>query len=317
MPTSSPFPSERYVAPFDDDDVRISEPTLDAGTKPRSVWSDVWMSIRKRPLFWTSAILISLVVTVAAFPSWFTSVSPDEGCLLANSDGPPQMGHPFGFTVQGCDVYSRVIYGARASVMVGLLAMLLATAFGGIVGALAGFYGGILDSILSRVVDIFFAIPMVLGAIVMMSVSNERTAILVAVVIAVFAWPQIARIARGAVLSARKSDYVTAVTSLGLSPFKTLVRHVVPNSLGPVIAVATVSLGTFIVAESTLSYLGIGLPASTMSWGNDISQAQSSLRTNPLLLVYPAGALSITVLSFLMLGDVLRDALDPKERTRR
>jgi oligopeptide transport system permease protein len=122
---------------------------------------------------------------------------------------------------------------------------------------------------------------------------------------------------RGSVLSARNSDYVTASIALGVSKFRILVRHVVPNAIAPVIVIATVSLGTFIVAEATLSFLGIGLPPQIMSWGNDINSAQSSIRTNPQVLIYPAIALSLTVLAFLMLGDAVRDALDPESRARR
>ena len=146
---------------------------------------------------------------------------------------------------------------------------------------------------------------------------EARTPLTVALVLAVFAWPQIARIMRGAVLSARNSDYVMASTALGVSNFKILLRHVVPNSLAPVIVIATVSLGTFIVAEATLSFLGIGLPPEVMSWGNDIGQARTSIRTSPQILLLPAAALSVTVLSFLLLGDVVRDALDPAARARR
>ena len=132
----------------------------------------------------------------------------------------------------------------------------------------------------------------------------------------VFGWPQIARITRGAVIEVRNADFVTAARSLGVSEFGALMRHVLPNSLAPVIVIATISLGTFIVAEATLSFLGIGLPPSVMSWGNDIPAAQTSLRSNPTPLLYPAIALSITVLSFIMLGDAVRDALDPKARKR-
>jgi oligopeptide transport system permease protein len=210
-----------------------------------------------------------------------------------------------------------VIFGTQASVTVGLLATILVTVFGSIVGALAGYYGGIFDAIVSRVGDIFFAIPTILGAIVLMSVLPSRTAITVALVLGLFAWPQIARIMRGAVLSAKNADYVMASTALGVSKFRILVRHVIPNAIAPVIVVATTSLGTFIVAEATLSFLGIGLPPSVMSWGNDISQARTSIQTAPMVLFYPAAALSVTVLSFLMLGDVVRDALDPQARARR
>jgi oligopeptide transport system permease protein len=261
--------------------------------------------------------LILLIAVVALFPTLFTQVSPNLNCLLANSNGVPEAGHPFGFTRQGCDVYARTIHGTQASVTVGLLATALVTLIGIIVGSLAGYYGGWLDALVSRIGDIFFAIPTVLGAIVLMSVLPAATPTTVAFVLAIFAWPQIARIMRGAVLSATNSDYVMASTALGVSRFRILLRHVIPNAIAPVIVIATVSLGTFIVAEATLSFLGIGLPTSVMSWGNDIGQAQTSLVTNPQVLLYPAAALSLTVLAFLMLGDILRDALDPKARALR
>ena len=316
MPNRNTQLQGHYVAPLEETPI-VAIDRLDESEKARSTWADAWDSMRRRPTFWISAVLIVIIVIVAAFPSWFTWVSPNTNCLLANSNGGPEAGHPLGFTRQGCDVYSRIIFGAQASVTVGLLATLLVTITGVIVGALAGYYGGALDSIVSRVGDIFFAIPTVLGAIVLMSVLPERTPITVALVLSIFAWPQIARIMRGAVMSARNSDYVMASTALGVSKFRILLRHVVPNSIAPVIVVATISLGTFIVAEATLSFLGIGLPPSVMSWGNDISQAQTSIRTNPQILLLPSAALSLTVLSFLMLGDVVRDALDPTARARR
>ncbi|MGX1695720.1 ABC transporter permease [Microbacterium keratanolyticum] len=314
---SNPRPGqEHFVAPLEETPLQTVD-AVDVESKPRTTWGDAWESMRSRPMFWISSVMIVCVLFVALFPGVFTAEPPAAQCFLANSDGGPAPGHPFGFTRQGCDVFSRVLHGAQASVMVGLLATLMVAIFGSILGALAGYYGGLLDSVLSRVADIFFAIPTILGAIVLMSVVPERTPMLVAAVIALFAWPQIHRIMRGSVLSARQADYVTASKALGLSRFRILARHVLPNAIAPVIAVATVALGTYIVAESTLSFLGIGLPPSVMSWGNDISQARTSLLTNPLVMVYPAAALSLTVLSFLMLGDVVRDALDPKERARR
>jgi oligopeptide transport system permease protein len=204
-------------------------------------------------------------------------------------------------------------------VTVGLFTTIGVVIFGGIMGALAGYYGGWVDAVLARINDIFFALPLILGAIVMMQLpvfrANRNVWSLVLILI-IFGWPQIARITRGAVIEVRNADFVTAARSLGVSRFRSLMRHVLPNSLAPIIVVATISLGTFIVAESTLSFLGIGLPPSVMSWGNDIQSAQASLRSNPMPLIYPAIALSITVLSFIMLGDALRDALDPKARKR-
>jgi oligopeptide transport system permease protein len=305
-----------FVAELEDTPVAPID-RLDESQKARSTWADAWDSMRRRPMFWISSVLILLIAVVALFPGLFTSVSPNLDCQLANSNGGPVAGHPFGFTRQGCDVYARTIFGTQASVTVGLLATALVTLLGVVVGALAGYYGGWLDAIVSRIGDIFFAIPTILGAIVLMSVLPAATPTSVAFVLSIFAWPQIARIMRGAVLSATNSDYVMASTALGVSKFRILLRHVIPNSIAPVIVIATVSLGTFIVAESTLSFLGIGLPSNVMSWGNDISQAQTSLVTNPQVLLYPAAALSITVLAFLMLGDILRDALDPKARALR
>ncbi|MCW2747396.1 MAG: peptide transporter permease, partial [Nocardioidaceae bacterium] len=198
---------------------------------------------------------------------------------------------------------------------------------GGVLGALAGFFGGWVDALFSRLTDIFFAIPLVLAAIVILQVlknsgpDSEGFWISVTPVIlalALFGWPQIARIMRGAVLSVKNAEYVDAATAIGATRRRNLVRHVVPNSLAPVIVTATVSLGIFIVAESTLSFLGLGLPTNIVSWGADIAQAQSLIRGGDHLgvLFYPAGALAVTVLSFILLGDAVRDALDPKARKR-
>lgn len=290
--------------------------SVDEQAPPASMWKDAWHNVRRRPLFWIASVLILLVIIVAIFPSLFTSVDP-RFCELKNSVGKPGPGHAFGFDRQGCDIYSRVIYGARASVAVGVLTTLFVVIIGSIIGAIAGFFGGWLDAVLSRFTDVFFAIPLVLAAIVIMQVFQKNRGILTVVaVLAVFGWPQIARITRGTVMSVKNSDFVTASKALGVSPIRTLIRHIMPNSAAPIIVTATVSLGVFIVAEATLSFLGIGLPPSVVSWGGDISKAQNSLRTDPAVLFYPAGALALTVLSFIMMGDVVRDALDPKARKR-
>ena len=188
---------------------------------------------------------------------------------------------------------------------------------GGALGALAGFYGGWLDAIVSRIADVFFGIPLLLAAIVLMQVMHHRTVWTVIAILALFGWPQIARITRGAVLAVRGSDYVLAAKALGLNRFGILLRHVLPNAIGPVIAVSTIALGLFIVTEATLSYLGVGLPPSVVSWGGDINVDQIRLRAGSPILFYPAGALAITVLAFMIMGDVLREALDPSSRAWR
>lgn len=279
-------------------------------------WGETWRKLRRRPKFIVAAALILLILLVALFPALFTHADPgyaDPGQSLRS----PSAAHWFGTDLQGHDIYARTVYGARASVTVGLGATLLVFAVGGVLGALAGFYGGWLDAVVSRVTDIFFGLPLLLAAIVLMQVLHHRTVWTVIAILALFGWPQIARISRGAVLEVRGSDYVLAAKALGMSRFQTLLRHALPNAVGPVIAMSTIALGAFIVTEATLSYLGIGLPSSVVSWGGDINLAQTRLRAGSPILFYPAGALATTVLAFMMMGDALRDALDPASRARR
>jgi oligopeptide transport system permease protein len=310
--------NEHFVAPVEETPLLATD-AVKTDQAPLSLWADAWRKLRRRPLFIVSSLLIVLLVIVALFPGLFTSVEPNNDCQLANSEGGPTAGHPLGFTLQGCDVYSRVIHGTQASLSVGVLSVLCVIIIGVTLGALAGYYGGWLDSVLARLGDIFFALPIILGALVITQLPlfrENRSVWTVVLTISLLAWPQMARITRGAVIEVRNADFVTAARSLGVSKFGALVKHALPNALAPVIVLATLELGVFIVLEATLSFLGVGLPGSVMSWGNDISAANASIRTNPGILLYPAAALSITVLSFIMLGDAVRDALDPKSRQR-
>ncbi|MEJ1113218.1 ABC transporter permease [Paenarthrobacter sp. CM16] len=310
--------TEHFVAPVEETPLLATD-AVKTDQAPLSLWADAWRKLRRRPMFIVSSLLILLLVVVALFPGLFTSVAPDNDCQLANSEGGPTAGHPLGFTLQGCDVYSRVIHGTQASLSVGVLSVLAVVIIGVTLGALAGYYGGWLDSVLARLGDIFFALPIILGALVITQLPlfrENRSVWTVVLTISLLAWPQMARITRGAVIEVRNADFVTAARSLGVSKFGALVKHALPNALAPVIVLATLELGVFIVLEATLSFLGVGLPGSVMSWGNDISAANASIRTNPGILLYPAAALSITVLSFIMLGDAVRDALDPKSRQR-
>ncbi|MGX1739463.1 ABC transporter permease [Corynebacterium flavescens] len=306
---------EHFIATTDESGLGAVDAVKDESA-PSSQWGEAWRYLRRRPLFWVASAMILVAVLLALFPGMFTSVDP-RSCELSRSLDPSESGHPFGFNRQGCDIYARVIYGARASVAVGILATALVVLIGSIVGALAGYFGGWIDAVLSRITDIFFAIPLVLAAIVVMQMFKEhRTIITVVLVLGLFGWVSIARITRGAVMSIKNEEFVQAARSVGASDGRILFSHIMPNAAAPIISYATVALGTFIVAEATLSFLGIGLPSTFVSWGGDISDAQASLRVNPAVLFYPAGALGLTVLSFIMMGDVVRDALDPKARKR-
>lgn len=305
---------ERYVAPLAETPLQTVD-TVDESAPATSMWSDAWRTLRRNPLFIISAILIVFIVFVALFPGVFTKTDPNY-CTLDDSLEPARPGHPFGFDMQGCDVYARVVYGTRTSLSVGILSTLIVVAVGTLIGAIAGFCGGWIDAVLSRIVDIFMAIPMLLGAIVVLQMFRTVTSIWkVVLVLALFGWVSTARIARGAVLSSKNLEFNTASTALGSTPMRNLFRHILPNSLAPIIVIATTSLGSYIVSEATLSFLGIGLPSTTVSWGGDISNAQSILRTDPMVLFYPSVALAVTVLAFIMMGDAVKDALDPKSRT--
>jgi oligopeptide transport system permease protein len=281
--------------------------------KPRSLWSDAWRDLRRNPVFIVSGLIILFLVVISLWPSAIASGSPLK-CDLAKAQEGSQAGHPFGYDGQGCDVYTRTVYGARTSVTVGVCATLGVAILGSVLGALAGFFGGIWDSILSRITDVFFAIPVVLGGLVLLSVVTSSTVWPVIGFMVLLGWPQLSRIARGSVITAKQNDYVQAARALGASNSRLMLRHIAPNAVAPVIVVATIALGTYIALEATLSYLGVGLKPPSVSWGIDISAASPYIRNAPHALLWPSGALAITVLAFIMLGDAVRDALDPKLR---
>ncbi|AZS44142.1 ABC transporter permease [Microbacterium oleivorans] len=309
--------STHYVAPTNTETVMVDQVRL--SEKKSNLWIDAWRDLRRRPTFWVSVVLCAVIIVMAVVPTLFTSVGPSgAACDLSNSNGDASAGHPLGYNFLGCDIWSRLVHGTRTSMLVGVMATLISTVIGVIMGALAGFYGGFLDSLLSRVGDIFFTIPYIIAAVVVMSVlADYRNEFVLALAIGGFSWASTARIARAEVLRVKQADYVTASISIGLSRFRTMITHVLPNAMAPVIVVTTLSLGTAIVAESTLSFLGVGLGGSTVSWGADISQAQTQIRTAPLALFWPSLALTVTVLAFITLGELLRDAVDPKSRAQR
>jgi oligopeptide transport system permease protein len=295
--------------------------TAGADSAPRSLWSDAWHDLRRSPVFLVSVAVILFVLVMAAFPQLFTSVDPNYGDL-ARSRQPPSAHAWFGYDNQGYDIYARVIYGARASVVVGVLATAGTVLIGATLGMLAAFYGGWLDAVCSRIGDVFIGLPFVLGAIVILTTFNVPGAaqnpvrIITQVVasIAVLSWPVAMRIMRSAVLAARDQDYIRAARALGASSRRIILRHLLPNCLAPVLVYATIALGAFIGAEATLSFLGIGLRSPVVSWGVMISDARNYVRVAPYMLLFPAGFLTATVLAFVMLGDAIREALDPKLR---
>ncbi len=285
----------------------------------RSLGADAWRSLRKNPLFWISSVLIAFFVLMAVWPGLFTNTDPTTA-VLGEARQRPNADAWFGRDIQGYDIYSRVVYGARASIMVGVLTTLFTVILGGAIGTLAAFYGGWVDSLVSRVTDIFFAIPLLLGAILFMSATQPQgrsyfvIILLVVTAISILGWPSLARLMRSSVMQVMPNDYVQAARALGASPWRIIRSHIIPNAMGPMIVVSTINLGAYIAAEATLSFLGIGLQPPVISWGVSISEAIVGLRTTPHMLLFPSLFLSLTVLAFIMLGDAIRDAFDPKTR---
>lgn len=290
------------------------------GTKPRSLWTDAWDNLKRNPLFWISSALIVVFIVMAIAPQLFTSKDP-HNCNLLVARHLPSPVHWFGTDVQGCDVYARTIYGARSSILVGLLATIGTTVLGSIIGLLAGFRGGWADTLLSRVGDIFYAIPLLLGGIIILytfpnSTNTPYIVIVLKVVgaLAVLGWPSIARLMRSSVLQVMPNDYIQAAKALGAKPWRIIMNHVLPNAMAAVMVVATINLGSYIATEATLSYLGIGLQEPAISWGVSISDASGLgyVRSAPFMLLFPSLFLSLTVLAFIFLGEAAQSAFDPK-----
>lgn len=278
----------------------------------------VWATVRRRVLFWLPLGVLSIMVLIAIVPEPFAGLfgNPDpRACDLSRTVNPPTVGHPFGFDVQGCDVYANVIHGARASMIVGLVCTAIALGIALAVGTLAGYVGGLIDSILARLTDIFLGFPFLLGAIIVLNTLGSRSVITVAVVLALFAWPTLARLVRTSVRGIRGAEYVQAATAIGLPTRRILTQYVLPNAIGPVLAVATLTVGGVIVAESTLTFLGLGLRAPSISWGLQLASAQVVFQRAPHMLIYPSIFLAVTVLSLMTIGDVLRDAINPRARS--
>ncbi|MGW4804225.1 ABC transporter permease [Kitasatospora sp. NPDC004272] len=297
----------------------LIEPDPVKREQARSLWGDAWRDLRKRPTFIISTLLILLLIVIAIWPGLFTDTDPRAADLtkdyLRKPDYTDFFGAGwFGYDGQGRSIYARVLYGARASITVGICVTLAVTVLGGLAGMVAGYFGGWTDSVISRIIDIFFGIPLLLGALVLLNAFSTRTVWSVVIALAFLGWTQLARVMRGSVITVKQSDYVVAGRALGAGTNRLMFRHILPNAVAPVIVVATIALGGYITAEATLSFLGIGLQDPTISWGVDISSAQKVIRQAPFALFFPAAALSVTVLAFIMLGDAVRDALDPKLR---
>jgi oligopeptide transport system permease protein len=295
----------------------LAAPSVDVtDARQNSLWSDAWRALMRNPLFWIGGVLGVLFLLVATFPGVFARGADPRDCSLSNSKLEPSAEHWFGYDQQGCDYLANVVYGARNSLIIGALAVVVILVLGVTVGALSGFFGGVVDSVLSRIADIFYALPLVLGALVILrSGSLGRGVVAVAIALSAFGWMTAMRLVRSQVIAVKSADYVAAARAMGASNSRILVRHILPNAVAPVLVYATITVGVLIAAEATLTFLGVGLQRPAISWGLQIDAGQSLLRTAPHLVFFPSIVLTLTVMAFVMMGDALRDALDPRQRS--
>ena len=292
--------------------------TLDGGSMVvRSDSERPWIigvsrALWKKPLgFWSFFVL--LIITVLAIgANWLAPYGIDDSTGLYTAA--PSMNHLLGTDNLGRDVLSRTIFAGQVSLRVGFMAVALGTIFGAVAGLISAYFGGYIDHIIQRIVDVMMSIPTILLALTVIA-SLGADALNVTLAIAISIAPNTTRVARGSALAVKGLDYVTAATALGASPKRVIFRHILPNAAAPLIVIASVQLGNAIITEASLSYLGLGVPLNVPTWGNMLSGAGLTYMTKaPWMAIFPGLALTITVLALNLLGDALRDILDPKLR---
>lgn len=274
--------------------------------------------LRKSPVAWLSALVIVSMAAGALFAPWlaghpYDAVSRDH--VLAG----PMPGHLLGTDHQGQDLWARLLYGARVSLSIGIIVEVIMACIGITLGLLAGYRGGWWDIGLMRITDAMFAFPDILFAIMLVGILRPASAfasfLTVFVALALVNWPGMARLVRGQTLALREKEYVEAARAVGVPAGRIILRHLLPNMASPILVAATVDIANVVLAEATLSFLGIGIQPPYPSWGRMIADALPYLRSAPALLFYPSAALAALVLAFNFLGDAVRDSLDPRLRS--
>jgi peptide/nickel transport system permease protein len=297
-------------------DIAIGD--LEAFTgKGRTLRADAIRRLRKNKLAVAGLIWIAIVVLIAVTadlwaPYWLGDpIAIDTTTVAEDSLQPPSLDHPFGTDKLGRDIASRIVYGSRVSLVVGVVAVFIMVVIGLVTGAIAAYYGGLWDSFIMRTADVFFAFPYILFAVALIAVMGKGFQN-VFIAIGILGWPSIARVFRSSILGIKKNEYVDAARAMGASTTRILSRHLMPNSISPIIVYATMSIGGAILTEAALSFLGMGVQPPQPSWGLMLSDARAYMFTAPWLMIYPGLAILTTVLAFVLLGDGLRDALDVK-----
>jgi oligopeptide transport system permease protein len=290
----------------------VAEQTL-ASSRPESLWADAWKRLRRNRAAVLSAVFLTWIGVTATFAPWLPGLKDPTIQDLRLGATPPSAAHWFGTDELGRDTLARVVHGGRISLLVGLVATLVSLVIGVSWGAFAGYRGGKTDEVMMRLVDILYSLPYIF-LVILLLVFFSRSILMLFVALGLVQWLTMARIVRGQVLSLRQQTFVEAARALGASDAAIIFRHLVPNTLGPVIVYTTLTVPAIILQEAFLSFLGLGVQPPDASWGTLVSDGARVLALFPWLVAFPGAALSLTLLCFNFLGDGLRDALDPHDR---
>lgn len=283
--------------------------TVKISVERQSVWKDIWKELKKNKVAMVSVVLLAiLIIAVLLAP-----LSPYDPYKLDASQKLQGISssHWFGTDEYGRDYFTRTLYGGRVSLLVGFMSMIMTVVIGTSLGVFSGYVGGKVDVFLMSFTDIFLALPSMLLMVILNTFLKPGLPTLI-VVLSLFSWAYVARITRAETMSLKERDFVVATQNLGASNFRVIIKHIIPNILGPVIVAASLSVANAILMESSLSFLGLGVQIPRASWGSMLQGAQAHILDYPLLAVYPGVMILITVLSFNLLGDILRNALEPK-----
>ncbi|MEG2898511.1 MAG: ABC transporter permease [Eubacterium sp.] len=276
----------------------------------KSYWRDSFNRLKKNKVSMVCMGLIILLMLVAIFAPLIAPSDPNQQELAIALKGPSGQ-HLMGTDEYGRDIFSRVIYGTRISLAAGIISQVIAVFIGVSLGAIAGYYGGKVDSVISRIMEIFAAFPdLLLAMAIMFALGTGITSLFIA--LAIVSWVQTARMVRGQVMQLKEKEFVEACIASGGSGFRIIIKHIIPNCISTIIVLITLGIPAAILTEASLSFLGIGIQPPDASWGSMISFAQPYINSDPLYSIFPGLAIIITVISFNMFGDGLRDALDPK-----
>jgi oligopeptide transport system permease protein len=283
----------------------------DAGVrieKGTSLWRDAWFRLRRNHMAVAGAIILAVIAVACVFGPWISGYGYEEQDLVLGA-APPSAAHWLGTDTFGRDLLTRLLYGGRISLMVGLIATFVALLIGVTWGAVAGYVGGRLDAVMMRIVDILYALPFMIF-VVLLTVVFGRSMLLLFLAIGAVEWLTMARIIRGQVQALKHQEFVEAAVSLGLPQRTILMRHLIPNAVGPLIVYTTLTIPAVMLLEAFISFLGLGVQPPQSSWGSLISEGVETMEEYPWLLIFPGIALSLTLFALNFLGDGLRDALD-------